>query len=69
MNLINTDKNTRKMDQISEFLQPYKAVVAKGAEVVTILQMFSGITMCNDIRKVGKSDEFPFMPFLAGAVL
>lgn len=57
------------MDHLSEILQPYKAVVGKAAEVVTILQMFSGVTMCNDIRKAGKSDEFPIMPFLAGAVL
>lgn len=57
------------MDRLSAMLQPYKAIVAKSAEVTTILQMFSGITMCNDIRKAGKSDEFPFMPFIAGAVL
>lgn len=57
------------MDRLSAALQPYKAVVGKSAEVVTILQMFSGATMCMDIRKAGKSDAFPFMPFLAGAVL
>lgn len=58
-----------RMDRLSEILQPYKAVVGKSAEVVTMLQMFSGVTMCNDIRKAGKADDFPFMPFLAGAVL
>lgn len=57
------------MDQLSQFLQPYKGVVAKSAEIVTMLQMFSGITMCNDIRKAGKSDDFPIMPFLGGTVL
>lgn len=58
-----------KMDQLSEFLQPYKAIVAKSAEIVTIIQMFSGVFMCNDIRKAGTSDAFPFMPFLGGTVL
>lgn len=57
------------MDQLSEFLQPYRAIVAKSAEIVTIMQMFSGVFMCNDIRKAGQSDAFPFMPFLGGAVL
>lgn len=57
------------MDQLSEFLQPYKGVIGKSAEIVTILQMFSGVFMCNDIRKAGKSDEFPIMPFLGGTVL
>lgn len=57
------------MDQLSEYLQPYKGVVAKSAEIVTMLQMFSGVTMCNDIRKAGISDEFPIMPFLGGVVL
>lgn len=56
-------------ERLSAFLQPHKYAVAKSAEVVTILQMFSGVTMCHGIWKARKSDEFPFMPFLAGAVL
>lgn len=57
------------MDRLSASLQPYKAIVGKSAELVTMLQMFSGAFMCNDIRKAGKSDDFPFMPFLGGCVL
>lgn len=57
------------MEQLSRLLQPYKELVGAAAGLLTSLQMFTGVFMCNDIRKAGASDAFPVMPFLGGTVL
>ncbi|GAB0087106.1 Sugar transporter SWEET [Sergentomyia squamirostris] len=56
------------MDTISEFLQPFKGVVSAAAGIATIAQFFSGAFVCNDIRKAGSAEKFPFLPFIGGTV-
>uniref|UniRef100_A0A1B0DA46 Sugar transporter SWEET n=2 Tax=Phlebotomus papatasi TaxID=29031 RepID=A0A1B0DA46_PHLPP len=56
------------MDAISEFLQPYKGIVSAAAGFATIAQFFSGAFVCNDIRKAGSAEKFPFLPFIGGTV-
>ncbi|XP_055640917.1 sugar transporter SWEET1-like [Toxorhynchites rutilus septentrionalis] len=57
------------MESLSQVLQPYKELVGNVAGVVTVLQMFSGCFVCNDIRKKGTSDGFSPMPFIGGCSL
>ncbi|XP_053696210.1 sugar transporter SWEET1-like [Sabethes cyaneus] len=57
------------MDALSEALQPYKELVGNVAGIVTVLQMFSGCFVCNDIRLKGSSDGFSPMPFIGGCGL
>ncbi|XP_065078151.1 sugar transporter SWEET1-like [Ochlerotatus camptorhynchus] len=57
------------MESLSRALQPYKELVGNVAAIVTVLQMFSGGFVCNDIRKKGTSDGFSPMPFLGGCGL
>ncbi|XP_055610676.1 sugar transporter SWEET1-like [Uranotaenia lowii] len=57
------------MEAISQALQPHKEFVGNLAALVTILQMFSGCFVCNDIRKKGSSDGFSPMPFIGGCGL
>ncbi|XP_055684459.1 sugar transporter SWEET1 [Lutzomyia longipalpis] len=56
------------MDAISEFLQPYKGIVSAAAGICTVAQFFSGAFVCNDIRKAGSAEKFPFLPFIGGMV-
>lgn len=57
------------MESLSRALQPYKELVGNVAAFVTVLQMFSGCFVCNDIRKKGSSDGFSPMPFIGGCGL
>lgn len=57
------------MESLSHALQPYKELVGNVAAIVTVLQMFSGGFVCNDIRKKGTSDGFSPMPFIGGCGL
>ncbi|XP_058449590.1 sugar transporter SWEET1-like [Malaya genurostris] len=57
------------MESLSRTLQPYKELVGNVAGLVTVLQMFSGCFVCNDIRKKGSSDGFSPMPFIGGCGL
>uniref|UniRef100_A0A1Q3FRV8 Sugar transporter SWEET1 n=1 Tax=Culex tarsalis TaxID=7177 RepID=A0A1Q3FRV8_CULTA len=50
-------------------MQPYKELVGNVAAIVTVLQMFSGCFVCNDIRRKGSSDGFSPMPFIGGCAL
>ncbi|KAL1380584.1 hypothetical protein pipiens_014078, partial [Culex pipiens pipiens] len=50
------------LDALSEVLQPYKELVGNAAAIVTVLQMFSGCFVCNDIRRKGTSEGFSPMP-------
>ncbi|XP_001864800.2 sugar transporter SWEET1 [Culex quinquefasciatus] len=57
------------LDALSEVLQPYKELVGNAAAIVTVLQMFSGCFVCNDIRRKGTSSGFSPMPFIGGCAL
>lgn len=57
------------MEALSHALQPYKELVGNVAGIVTVLQMFSGAFVCNDIRRKGSSDGFSPMPFIGGCGL
>ncbi|XP_058825281.1 sugar transporter SWEET1-like [Topomyia yanbarensis] len=57
------------MESLSRVLQPYKQLVGDVAGIVTVLQMFSGCFVCNDIRKKGSSNGFSPMPFIGGCGL
>ncbi|EAT43194.1 AAEL005353-PA [Aedes aegypti] len=57
------------MEALSQALQPYKELVGNVAAIVTVLQMFSGAFVCNDIRRKGSSDGFSPMPFIGGCGL
>ncbi|XP_062554529.1 sugar transporter SWEET1-like [Armigeres subalbatus] len=57
------------MEALSQSLQPYKELVGNVAAGVTVLQMFSGAFVCNDIRRKGTSDGFSPMPFIGGIAL
>ncbi|XP_053950465.1 sugar transporter SWEET1 isoform X1 [Anastrepha ludens] len=57
------------MDALGDLLAPYSDAIAKVAGTITTLQFLSGIFLLNDIRKKGRSDEYPPEPFLGGVVL
>lgn len=57
------------LEALSEVLQPYKELVGNAAAIVTVLQMFSGCFVCNDIRRKGTSEGFSPMPFIGGCAL
>ncbi|XP_059618929.1 sugar transporter SWEET1 [Phlebotomus argentipes] len=56
------------MEVISNLLQPYKGIVSAAAGIATTAQFFSGAFVCNDIRKAGSAEKFPFLPFIGGTV-
>ncbi|XP_045491496.1 sugar transporter SWEET1-like [Colias croceus] len=57
------------MEALSNLLQPYKHIVAKMAETVTMLQMFSGVFMCWDIYKKKSTKGTDVMAFLIGLII
>jgi solute carrier family 50 protein (sugar transporter) len=50
-------------------LEEYKDLVATVASVTTILQFFSGVFVCRDIKKKGGSGGDSVIPFLGGVVM
>lgn len=56
------------IERISKVLSPYKNQVGAVAGIVTILQFFSGIPVCLDIKRRGTTAGFSVMPFLGGTV-
>lgn len=57
------------MEALAVALEDYKEVVGLAALVTTIGQFFSPAFLCNDIRKQGDTENFPYMPFVGGAVM
>ncbi|KAF4525337.1 hypothetical protein B566_EDAN013193 [Ephemera danica] len=50
-------------------LEDYKDLVAAVASITTILQFFSGVFVCQDIKKKGTSGQDSVIPFLGGCVI
>ncbi|XP_059478184.1 sugar transporter SWEET1 [Neocloeon triangulifer] len=50
-------------------LDEYKDLVGAVASVTTILQFFSGVFVCLDIKKKGNSGSDSVLPFLGGCVI
>lgn len=59
----------RIMDQISEFLQPYKDIIGKVAGIVTFGHMLSGTAVLYGVYKKKSSNGTPLSPFLGGIIM
>ncbi|CAB3376757.1 Hypothetical predicted protein [Cloeon dipterum] len=50
-------------------LEDYKDLVGSAASITTILQFFSGVFVCLDIKKKGDSASDSVLPFLGGCII